>query len=94
MRTTAIGLVMMNDERPHVHHQNEAETTAVLHGWANALRPRLRNRDGTSPEIVVGAETIKNVRSAQVVGEALRRAGCRWLVLCLGLAREDWSGRR
>jgi L-fucose/D-arabinose isomerase len=64
MRSTAIGLVMLNDERPHVHRQNEAQTMAVLHRWADVLRPWLRNRDGTSPEIVVGAETIKSVRSA------------------------------
>jgi L-fucose/D-arabinose isomerase len=85
MRTTAIGLVMMNDERPHVHRQNEAETMAVLYGWADALRPRLRTRDGTSPDIVVGAETIKSVRSAQTVGEQLRRAGCRSLILCFNV---------
>ncbi len=85
MRTTAIGLVMMNDERPHVHRQNEAETMAVLHQWADVLAPRLRNRDASSPEIVVGAETIKSVRTAQSVGEQLRRAGCRSLILCFNV---------
>jgi L-fucose isomerase len=85
MRTTPVGLVMMNDERAHVHRQNEAETMAVLHGWAEARRPRLRNRDGTSLEFVLGGETIKSVRSAQAVGEQLRRAGCRSVILCFNV---------
>ena len=85
MRNTPIGLVMLNDERPHVHAANEADTMAVLHRWADALRPRLRAVDGTAPELILGSETIKGVRSAQEVGEELRRAGCRSIVMCFNV---------
>jgi L-fucose isomerase, first N-terminal domain len=51
MRSTPIGLVLINDERPHVHTQNEAES----------------------------------VHTAQEIGEELRRAGCRSLILCFNV---------
>jgi L-fucose isomerase len=85
MRTTPIGLVVMNDERPHVHAVNEDANMAVLHRWGDALSRRIRNVDGSAPEIVHGSETIKSVRSAQHVGEQLRRAGCRSVVLCFNV---------
>jgi L-fucose isomerase len=85
MRTTPIGLVLMNDERPHVHAVNEADNMAVLRRWGEALARLVRNADGSAPEIVLGSETVKSVRSAQEVGEQLRRAGCRSLVLCFNV---------
>ncbi len=82
MRTTPIGIAMMNDERPHVWGENEELNMRVLHQWADIIRNGLKNVDGSSPEVVVGSETIKSVRTAQQVGEQLRRAGCRIVIMC------------
>ncbi len=82
MRTTAIGIAMMNDERPHVWEQNEALNMGVLNRWAEIIRSGLKNVDGSAPEVVVASETIKSVRVAQKVGEELRRAGCRIVIMC------------
>jgi L-fucose isomerase len=85
MRTTPVGLVLLNDERPHVHAVNEAENMAVLRRWGEALAGAVRAVDGSAPELVLGQETVKSVRSAQAVGEQLRRAGCRSVVLCFNV---------
>lgn len=85
MRTTPVGLVMLNDERPHVHGQNERENMAVLRRWGDLLRDRVKNADGSAPKIVLGRETVKSVRSAQEIGEELRRAGCRSVVFCFNV---------
>jgi L-fucose isomerase len=82
MRSTPIGLVMMNDERPHVVEQNEALNVGVLRRWAQLIGEKLKNVDGSQPEIVVFDRTISNVRLAQEAGEKLRRAGCRSLIMC------------
>jgi L-fucose/D-arabinose isomerase len=81
VRTTPIGLVMLNDERPHVVAQNEADNMAELRRWAEAIRATVAGGNGHAPEIVPGTETVKNVRTAQAVGEQLRRAGCRSVVM-------------
>jgi len=85
MRSTPIGLVMINDERPHVNVQNEAENLRVLEQWAQAIRDEVTNVDGQGPEVVVASETVKSVRAAQEIGEQLRRAGCRSLILCFNV---------
>jgi L-fucose isomerase len=85
MRTTPIGLVMLNDERPHVNELNEAENMRVLRRWAEVVRSRVFNVDGSTPEIVVGERTITSVRVAQQVGEQLRRQGVRSLILCFNV---------
>jgi L-fucose isomerase len=82
MRTTAIGIAMMNDERQHVWEQNEALNMGVLNRWAEIIRNGLTNADGSAPEVVVASETIKSVRVAHKVGEELRRAGCRIVIMC------------
>ena len=82
MRTTPIGIAMMNDERQHVWEQNETLNMGVLNQWADIIRNGLKNVDGTAPEVVVASETIKSVRVAQEVGEELRRAGCRVVIMC------------
>jgi L-fucose isomerase len=40
---------------------------------------------GDGPEVVVAPETVKSVRTAQEIGERLRRAGCRSLILCFNV---------
>jgi len=82
MRTTPIGIAMLNDERPHVWQQNNPENMAVVQKWAEIIREGLKNVDGTAPEVVVGSEIITSVRVAQKVGEELRRAGCRVVIMC------------
>jgi L-fucose/D-arabinose isomerase len=77
VRSTPIGLAMLKDERPHVVAGNEEDNcagAAPLGGPDPGTAGRHRR---PSPELVVGAETVKGVRSAQQVGEQLRRAGCR-----------------
>jgi len=42
----------------------------------------LENVDGTAPEVVVGSQIVTSTRVAQRVGEELRRAGCRSIIMC------------
>jgi L-fucose/D-arabinose isomerase len=85
MRSTPVGLVMVNDERPHVHGLNETENMLVLERWAQAIRDEVTDHDGRGPEVVVAPETVKSVRNAQEIGEQLRRSGCRSLILCFNV---------
>ncbi len=82
MKNTAIGLIMMNDERQHVWSANEQENMRVLNNWANLLREKLKDRQGCVPEIVVGTETIKSIRTARMVGEQLAKANCKQVIMC------------
>ena len=85
MRTTPIGLVMLNDERPHVNQANEAGNMEVLRSWKQAIEEQCTNVDGSAPEIVVGSSTISSVAKAQQIGEDLRRSGCRSVILCFNV---------
>lgn len=80
MRSTPVGLVVLNDGRQHVIEQNEADNLRVANAWADAIRRETRAVDGGELEVVVASETVKSVRTAQAVGEELRRAGVRQLV--------------
>src|SRR5919202_1698317 len=80
MRSTPVGVVLINDERPHVVETNEEDNLAGVRRWAEAIRARLGGEDA-APELVLGTETVKSVRTAQQVGEQLRRAGCRSVVM-------------
>ena len=82
MRTTPIGIAMLNDERPHVWQSNNAQNVAVVNKWAGIIRQGLKNIDGSAPEVVIGSKIITSTRVAQEVGEELRRAGCRVLIMC------------
>lgn len=85
MRSTPIGLAMINDERPHVNSQNEGDNQRVVERWAEAIRRDVVDVDGGGPEVVVAPETVKSVRTGQEMGEYLRRAGCRSLILCFNV---------
>ena len=65
MRTTPIGIALINDEREHVYSLNSEECTKVVNQWADVIRNGVKNVDGTSPKVVVGSEMITSVRSAQ-----------------------------
>lgn len=82
MRTTPIGITMLNDGREHVWSVNQAENMAVVDKWVSVLRKELMNADGTSPEIVAASKTITGVRAAQEVGEELVRKGCKQIIMC------------
>ena len=61
MRTTAIGLVMLNDERKHVYEKNNPENMTVLKQWAEIISTNIKNLDGSSPEVVCGSEIITSI---------------------------------
>jgi len=82
MRTTPVGIVLINDEREHVYKENRDECVEVVHKWAEIIRNGVKNIDGTSPEVIVGSETITSIRTAQKVGEELSRANCKQIILC------------
>jgi L-fucose isomerase len=82
MRSTAIGLAMLNDEREHVYTQNNPENMRVVQKWAEIIRKNIVNVDGSKPEVVVGSEIITSTRVAQKVGEELSRANCKQIIMC------------
>lgn len=82
MRTVPIGIAMLNDERPHVWQLNNPQNVAVVNQWAEIIRQGLKNQEGSSPEVVVASKIITSTRIAQEMGEELRRAGCRVLIMC------------
>lgn len=82
MRSTPIGIVLINDEREHVYTQNNPENIRVVNQWAEIIKKKLKNVDGTAPEIVIGSEIITSVRTAQKVGEELSRAHVKQVIMC------------
>ena len=82
MKSTPIGIVMLTDERPHVHTQTDAQNMEVVKGWARIIREKARNADGSSYEVVVASQIVHDVRSAQKVGEELSRANVKQLIMC------------
>jgi len=82
MRSTPIGIVMLNDEREHVYKANTRECMEVVQKWAEIIRAGVRNLDGTSPELIIGSETITSPKVGQKVGEELSRANCKQIILC------------
>jgi L-fucose/D-arabinose isomerase len=85
MRSTPLGLVMVDDERPHVHIPNSADNLAVLARWREVIIERLGADGGPTPEVIVPDRTITNARIAQEVGEEMRRRGCRSVILCFNV---------
>jgi L-fucose isomerase len=76
---------MLNDERPHVNQANEALNMDVLRRWKDVIAKRCTNVDGSAPEIVMASTTISSVAKAQQIGEDLRRAGVRSVILCFNV---------
>ena len=81
MRSTAVGMVMLNDERKHVWKANDAENRAIVDAWAALLEKKMKNLDGSTIKIVKGKTIIHSVRTAQQVGEQLLKAGCRSVIM-------------
>ncbi|MFO7916776.1 MAG: fucose isomerase [Anaerolineae bacterium] len=82
MRTTPIGIAMLNDERPHVWQKNNPQNMSVVNRWAEIIEEGLENVDGSKPKVVVGSRIITSTRVAQQVGRELRRQGCRVVIMC------------
>jgi len=82
MRTTPIGIAMLNDERPHVFAVNNEDNMQVVRAWVDAISANIKAVDGSAPEIVMGSKTIYSPKVAREVGEELVRAGCRSIIMC------------
>ncbi len=81
MRSTPIGIAMLNDEREHVYTQNNPVNMEVVQNWTDFIRKKIHNIDGTSPEVAPASEIIVDVRSAQRMGEELSRANCKQVIM-------------
>ncbi|MFA5645024.1 MAG: hypothetical protein WDA18_01530 [Candidatus Ratteibacteria bacterium] len=82
MKSTRIGLVMMNDERPHVYRENESVNMEVLRKWASLLEKECSAVDGSAPEIVVASETVKSIPVARKIAAEFTRQDCRQVIMC------------
>jgi L-fucose isomerase len=81
MKTSKIGIVMLNDEREHVWIKNNPENEAVLQKWAEVIKNGLKIIDGSMPEVVVGSKIITSVRIAQEIGEELATFNCKIIII-------------
>ncbi len=82
MRSSNIGLVMLNDEREHVYRTNNELNMNIVNQWADLIRKNVKNIDGSSPNVIVGSKIITSVRVAQEMGEELTRANVKIVILC------------
>jgi len=82
MRSTPIGIAMLNDERPHVYEWNNPINEKVVASWAQIIRDGVKNVDGSAPDVVVASKIVTSVRTAQEVGEELSRQNVKQLILC------------
>ncbi|MHB1455930.1 MAG: L-fucose/L-arabinose isomerase family protein, partial [Armatimonadota bacterium] len=82
MRSTPIGIAMLNDERQHVWEQNNPANIKVVNRWAEVIRKGLTNIDGSNVEVITASNIITGVRSAQEIGEELVRKGCKQIIMC------------
>jgi len=80
MRKTAIGLVMLTDERPFAHAQTDELNTEVINTWADIIRNNSGNVDGSQYEVVVGKHIVHDVETGREVGIQLSRADCRQII--------------
>ena len=82
MKGTPIGIALMNDERRHVWEANNPENEAVVRAWIEIIERKVTNVDGSAPEVIAASKIITGTRVAQEMGEELRRAGCRAIIMC------------
>ncbi|MBA7509802.1 L-fucose isomerase [subsurface metagenome] len=82
MKTSKIGIVMLNDEREHVWSKNNHENKEVLNKWAKIIRNGLKNIDGSALEVIIGSKIITSIRIAREVGEELAKANCKSVIMC------------
>ncbi len=82
MKDTPIGIAMLNDEREHVWRENNPENERVVQQWMDIIKGKVKNVDGSAPQVVPASRIITGTRLAQQMGEELRRAGCRSVIMC------------
>ncbi|MBN1348616.1 fucose isomerase [candidate division KSB1 bacterium] len=82
MRKTNIGIVMLTDEREHVHTQTDAQNMEVVQKWANVIKEDGKTFDGETYDVVIGKEIIYDIRTAQDVGKQLSEADCKQIIFC------------
>ena len=82
MRSTPIGIAMLNDEREHVWSQNNPANMQVVNRWVEVLKEGLKNADGSEVQIIPASKIITGVRVAQEMGEELVRKGCKQVIMC------------
>lgn len=82
MKKTPIGIVMLTDERPHVHTETDEQNMQVVHRWAEIIQEKAVNCEGSSYEVACGSEIVHDVRSAQKVGKELSRQNVKQLIMC------------
>ncbi len=80
MRKTTIGMVMLTDEREHVHTQTDAQNMEVVRKWADLIREKTRTFAGETYDIVVGDKIVYDVRTAQQVGKQLSQADVKQII--------------
>ncbi len=81
MRSTPIGIVMLNDGRDAVWKANQAENLKIVADWAALIEKKVKNLDGSTVNLVAARSTVHSVRSAQQIGEQLLKAGCRSIIM-------------
>ncbi|MCI0515751.1 hypothetical protein L0128_21260 [candidate division KSB1 bacterium] len=82
MRKTNIGIVMLTDEREHVHTQTDAQNMAVVRQWTELIQREGKLFDGSTYQVVPGSKIVYDVRSAQEVGTQLSQADCKQIIFC------------
>ncbi|MDZ7262760.1 MAG: hypothetical protein ONB05_11740, partial [candidate division KSB1 bacterium] len=82
MRKTNIGMVMLTDEREHVHTQTDAQNMEVVRNWAKIIQEEGKTFDGETYNIIVGSKIIYDIRTAQEVGRQLSEADCKQIIFC------------
>lgn len=82
MRKTNIGIVMLTDEREHVHTKTDEQNMEVVKQWAKVIEEDGKTFDGESYNVVIGEKIIYDVRTAQEVGQQLSKADCRQIIFC------------
>ena len=82
MRKTRIGIVMLTDEREHVHTQTDEQNMKVVQRWAGIIREEGTDFYGETYEVIPGNKIIYDARTAQEVGKQLAQADCKQIIFC------------
>ncbi len=83
MKTSNIGMAMLNDEREYVWSKNNSENIEVLQKWAKIIKEEIKNIDGSSLKVVIGSKIITSVRTAQEIGEELATSNCKSIIVTM-----------
>ena len=82
MRKTNIGIVMLTDEREHVHTQTDVLNMKVVRQWAEVIRQESNTFDGEAYNVIIGDKIIYDIHTAHEVGKQLAEADCKQIIFC------------